>query len=571
MQKFQFFNLPRPIQERFIESTCGNAAPRPLHYQTPPRNPRVVGSLVSSAVAVVGCGVFACIGFGNLNHRWAINPLWAIGVYAGALCVASVMLVEAVRNWNRATNVPFRRGIYLFPVGVIDARTATLQLHPIQELVEQTTRGTRLRLRFSDGQSFDFRGVEAQRAGKIRGALLDAQQQLNGAAGELSARDQALLDPLFDTGFKNPFSPHESMIPGQVFWKRHWFGLAVVAGAVVGLGVWQLRNQRSAEWMYLRARTLDTATAYRAYLARGGVRADVRDSLLPKAELRQAAGNADAIERYLDAHPQSKIVGYAEQALRDAMLSELDKARATGTVAALREFRKGDPHVSLVKEELAAAYDEPYRAARARFQTQAKDSPELASVFDGLLRYSKQRGPRVEIRFRRRVRPSVQKADDQVKISPYCNDASVPPAQYFDAAHFARREAKAAAALSQRFAEPFAKDILTFELASAVEDDGNPLPVVTQPTLLITHLTELSPPFTSRKPPGVFVGVGLIFKAQILIPEQPPSRVFESSTWSPPNIKRIGAEGWGPAQFYEAMAEEAFAQFVKRYEAYVFR
>ena len=573
MQKFQFFSLPRPIQERFIESTAGNGAPKPLLYQAPPRNPWLLCLLVTSCLAVLICGAFGYVGFGRLDHRWAVNPFWTIAVYGGLLCVATVTLVAAIRNWNHATNVPFRRGVYVFPIGVIDARSAMLQLYPVQKLDELTTRGTRLKMRFSDGTAFEFRDVDPQRGGKIKVTLLDVQQQLSGASDELSSRELGLLDPLFDTGYKNPFSPHESMLPARIFWNRHWFALAVVAGAAAGFGLWHLRNLRSVEWMYLRARSLDTPVAYRAYLARGGTNVDVRDRFLPKAELReaQAAGSVEAIERYLDAHPQSKIAGDIEEALRAALLLELDRAKATGKFAALRAFRKTDPRISLIKPELDAACKDQYRAALVRFKGLAKDSAELSSAFERLLTYAEQHGPTVEIRFRRRTPPSVQKADAEVQKSPYCNDPSVAPAQYFNAEHFAPREAKAAAALSERFAEAFSTDILSFEPAAAIDDDGSPVVAVSLPTLVITHRTELSAPFTSRKPPGVFVGVGLVFKADLLIPGESPPRAFEYSMWSPPNLKKIEAEGWAPADFYEAMAEEGFSQFVKRYLASIFR
>src|ERR1700690_151118 len=134
MQKFQFFNLPRPIQERFIESTRGNGAPKPLLFRAPAQNLWVLTLAIVASLMFVVCGVLARIGYGNLYHRWALNPPLAILVYSGLLCAACVTLVGAVRNWNRESNVPFRRGLYIFPVGVINARSATLEMHPLQEL-----------------------------------------------------------------------------------------------------------------------------------------------------------------------------------------------------------------------------------------------------------------------------------------------------------------------------------------------------------------------------------------------------------------------------------------------------
>ena len=574
MQKLQFFSLPRPIQERFIESTRGNGAPKPLLYHSPANHRRVLVLAVTASFLFVLCGAIARIGFGDLNHRWALNPPYVIVAYSGLLCSACVSLIGAVRGWNRELNVPFRPGVYLFPVGVINAQGATLEFHPVQEVVELSHHGTCLRMRFSGAACFNFRRVDSRRADEIKAILQDAEQQLKSSTSELSRRDQALLDPLFDTGYKNPFSPHESMRPAANARNKHWPLLAVVIGAVVaGLGLWQWRNWLSAQYIYNHARAVGTPAAYRAYLARGGARADVRELLLPKAELREAqsAGTVEAIEHYLDSHPQSKIASDIEAALRESLLRELNQASRSGTLPALRGFRKNDPHLGLIRAEVEAAQKNLYQSALNRFKSLSKNSPELETFFEKLLGYAEQHGPKVEIRFRRRVPPSFERADAQVRESPYCDNTTMPPAQYFDDEHLTKREVPVAAAISDRFADAFSRDILSFELAPALPDDGKPVPNVATPTLLITYRTELSSPFTSRKPKGVFVGVGIVFKAHLLIPGEPSARSFDFSTWSPPDLKKLEAEKWGPAELYEFVARDALAQFLKRYLASLFR
>ena len=569
MQKFHFFSLPRSIQERFIESTAGQGVPTPLLIQSPVSNPWAVVLAVTAALFFTLCAGFARIGYGDLEHRWALNPPWAIFVYSGLLCVASATLAGAITIRACDSNVPFRRGLYIFPVGVIDARSEVIEHYPVQELVDLSTTGTRLRMRFSGGADFEFRGVEPKRGGKIKVTLLDTQQRLNDPSADLSNRELALLDPLFDTGYQNPFSSHESMGPATTFWSIRWFMLVLAMGSAAGVGLWKLRNMRCAERLYINARALNTTRAYRDYLARGGTNSEIRDVLLPKAELReaQAAGNVEAIEHTLDGHQNSKIVREIEGVLRTALLSEFNEARRVGKLSQLREFRKDDRYASLISVEVEQARHEQYRAAWAGFQALLKCSPELTVFFERLLAYAEKHGPQVEIRFRRRIPASVQMADVRVQKSPYCSSPSVLPAQYFDAEHFAPREAKVAAAISERFTEAFSRDILSFELAGAWDDDDNPAAEVTAPTLLITHRTELSAPYTSRKPPGVFVGVGLLFKAELLIPGDSASPHFETSTWSPPNLKKLEAEGWGPAELYASMVEDGFSQFLKRYLA----
>lgn len=573
MQKFQFYSLSRPIQERFIESTRGNALPKPLLRQPPLHNRRAVGLVVAAGLLFTLCGGFARSGFGDLDHRWALNPPWAIFIYSGLLCAASATLVGAVRIWGRDANVPFRRGRYIFPVGVVDARSAAIELYPLRELVELSTEATCLRMRFSDGAAFEFRGVDPELCSEIKATLLEAQRRFSVPPGEMSNRDQALLNPFVNTGYKNPFSPHESMRPRASLWHKRWFLLALATGAVAGVVLWKARNASSAERLYVHARVLNTTRAYRAYLARGGVKSDVRELLMPRAELRdaQATGTVEAIERYMDGHPNSRINSEIQAVLRVALLAELNGARRAGTSSALRELRKNDPHASLIRTEIDEAQRELLRSVLARFQTLSKSWPELTSSFEGLLAYAVKHGPKVEIRFRRRIPASVQKADALIQKSPYFSGPSVLPAQYFDAEHFAPREAKAGTNIRERLTDALPRDILSFELAPVLSDDGSPLPTVTTPTLLITHRTEMSAPYTSHKPKGVFVGIGLLFKVQLLIPGEPAPRSFESSTWSPPDFNKLEQEGWGAAELYESMAQEGFSQFLNKYLGTLFR
>lgn len=573
MQKFQFYSLSRPIQERFIDSTWGNALPKPLLRQPPAHNPRAVGLLVAAGLLCALCAGFARSGFGELDHRWALNPPWAILVYGGLLCACSATLTGAIRLWARDAHVPFRRGRYIFPVGVIDAQSAAIELYPLRDIKELSLEGNCLRMRFSDGAAFEFRCADPELCSEIKATLLDTQRRFSVPPAEMSNRDQALLNPFVNTGYRNPFSPHESMHPPQHLWNKRWFLLAMAIGATAGVGLWKLRNVCSAERLYAHARSVNTTRAYAAYLARGGTRSDVRELLMPRAELRdaQATGSVGAVECYRDGHPNSRILGEIEAALRAALLAELNGARQSGAPSALRDFRKNDRYTSLIRTEIDAAQRERYSSVLTRFQSLSKSLPELIAFFERLLPYTEQHGPKVEIRFRRRIPASVQKADAQIQKSPYFSGALVLPAQYFDAKHFLPREAKAGATIRDRLAEAFPADILSFELAPALDDDGSSVPAVTTPTLLITHRTEMSAPYTSHKPQGVFVGIGLLFKVELLMPGDSAPRRFESSTWSPPDFKKLEQEGWGAAELYESMAQEGFSQFLNKYLGALFR
>ncbi len=573
MSQVQFYYLQRAIQDRFIESSRGRGAPTQLLYQAPGPNPWAVGLASASALLFTGCAAFACLGFGNLEHRLALNPLWTMGVYVGVLCLAMAALLKATLIWNRDALLPFRRGIHAFPAIVIDARTSMLEVHKVSELAEISSEGSSLHLRFTDGATYEFRNVEGARVNEIKEKFRDAQERLNAPPSETFGRDQALLDPLADSGFKSLFSTNDPMKPKTVAWAKFWPAIAVAVGLAAGVGLWKTRNTLSSKQLYIKARTLNTTHAYQAYMARGGTRKDVGDLLLPRAELRDAiaAGSVDAIERFMDAHERTKINSEATVALYAALLKDLERAQAVGTLAALRNFRAGDPHTSLVNSERLIAEKALFRAALARFQAESVGTPALDAFVQRLIAYAEQHGPKVEIRFRRRVPASALMIETMLQKNAYFGGSKSLPLQYFDDKHAAAREAMIASALSQRFAAVFPRDILSFELGSAKADDDGGAPAVTVPTLLITHITNMVSIHTSRKPRGAFAGIAFAFKAQLLIPGDAAPPTFSCPVWMQPDFNKYDDEGWTPESLYEYMATEAFSQFLKKYFASIFK
>src|SRR5690606_35246107 len=100
--------------------------------------------------------------------------------------------------------------------------------------------------------------------------------------------------------------------------------------------------------------------------------------LLPRAQLAVAreAGTIDAIRQYITEHPDSKIGGEVQEALRAAVLAALEKAKAVGTVTALAEFASKYPDHVLVSAEFAAARKAVYQRALAAFEKEASPKNE---------------------------------------------------------------------------------------------------------------------------------------------------------------------------------------------------
>ncbi|HMA91640.1 MAG TPA: hypothetical protein VKP30_03095 [Polyangiaceae bacterium] len=573
MQKIAFFGLERSIQDRFVESTHGREVPNPLLYQKAPQNP-VARTLLIVLFAALGAGaVFAWLGFGNLAHPWAITPAWSLAVYCGLACVALLALLRAIVIWDRDASLPYLRGRFVYPVGVIDACGETILIHEFTDLAEHAIVGNRLQLRFKDGHRFEFHNRDKSRLEQVQACIPGAQQRLSLAPGSGNQRDLVLLNPLLDTGFRNPFAPVKPLVKAGPGWGRYWFLIAVAVGLPLGFGICTLRNVLSEKQMYVKARKHDSSSAYRNYLARGGKRADVVDLLLPRAELREARAqkHSAALETYLVAHPNSKIKAEIEAALRAQLLTELEKARDQNSMSALREFRESSKRIDLVKEELQDAEKALFQRALAKYLSTTPASAEQRAFFTRLLEFARTRGSKLEVRFHRQLpADAVERAEVQLKKSAYYVGVPALPSQYFAGKYAEPREAVVVDALRVNIEKLFPKDMITLEVGPAIEGESAPPPNVTVPTILITHRTELSGVFLSKKPRGSFVGLSIQYKARFMIPGDAAPLEFQYAAWVAPGPKKFEEAGLAYKNFYEMMATDGFNRFLKRYLAALF-
>lgn len=572
MNKVEFFGLERPIQERFIESTRGTGAPAPLLLELPGPNLRALAWTAGSVLLCIVCIAFGRLGYGDLEHSLALTPTWGVVVFVALLAGATACALRAVALFGADQSLPFRRGIYVFPSTAIDARSAELVLYPLANLADVVIAGKAIELRFNDGHTLRFTSIDPARAEETKAQLLSYRERVSAPPSERGTRDWGLLDPLFDTGFKNPFSPPERMRPRSPRWVRFAPLIALAVGGSLGFLAWHTRNTWSAARLYAEASRLDTTAAYKNYLARGGLEQDVPEIRLPRAELRDAIAQSSvaALERFIETHPKSKIEPEIQAALRAQLLRDLEEAKAKGNLTALREFKKSQPRHTIVAAEIAAAERALFRAALDRFVASAPANEELGAFMARLLTYAEKHGPKVEIRFRRRLPESALKAELAIQKSAYYGGPSSLPAQFFDAKHYEPREADLAREIAARFEKAFPKDMLAFEHGPALEDDGSDVPKVDAPTLVITHRTDLSGAFMSRNPRGTFVGVGLTLRAALIVPDDQEPLNFKYTVWLPADLKRFEQGNVSFEEIYDGMAREAFRRFSKKYLATFF-
>lgn len=571
MKTLEFFQLSRAVQDRFKSSAQGLSQPRPALFSATTDTRWRLPLAASFAILLATLGVFS-IGFGRSDSPLAIEPVWMVAVYAGLLLLALVSLVLARVRKRAPLLLPYRPGVYLFPFGVLDASNPAFRHLGLEELEAVEALGGDLLLKFKQGQ-FRFHVGQSERAQSLVASVEAAKIHYTAALKQMNLRDLAALDPLSETGFSNPFSPkgpHER--PSQ----RAFVRLALLCALPLSLGLgWaglKVRNRLSESRLFEQAKQSNQPSAYRTYLARGGTHPSVSDTLLPRAELAVAsrAGNVPALEAFMQTHPGSKIQSEVTAALKGALLTELERAKAKGSLTALRSFAaRFAAHGELFRAEYARGLSALYAGVLTTYKRSANYSPKALRFVKLLLDFSKTFEGTADVRFRRALRSSMTAADRQVQKSIYYMGPDSVPSQYFDRAHSEPREARAGAALVEQWQTIFPTDVLKFSLGPAVtEPEGTPV-AFKVPTLLVEYVVGGAGIYLSRKPRGVVVGVGLVFDAKFTLPDSAESLEFKSSSWKVPDLAGTGEVT--VAGVYEGLATEGFERFLRLYSAEYFR
>jgi hypothetical protein len=574
MRRVKFFELSRNAQDRFIAATRGAMLPRPLAQQAT-RAPFPWVWAGSALVGIVAFVVLVRWGYGQLDSPFAIAPKALLGAAAGALVAALFCAGQAVARFLEARRLPFPRGHFLFPIGLVDATSYEFRIRSTTDLSAVTTgEAGQVGLRFADGYSKRLPLPDAVQPGDFEQAVAQAQQQLRQAQAAGDAQALAGLDPLSEPRYSNPLAPRSRYTRPTPKWRKLTFPLALLLGGVVGAAVGIVRNQRSERALYAAARHLDTPEAYQAYLARGGKRSDVAELLLPSAELRRVVdtGSLPALEQYAREHPASAIRPAIDLALRNALLRALGEAKDVHTMTALSEFASAHADfVALVQAELSVARRDLSRSFGERFlQTSAADTDGLEQFVGTLCTYLAQHGPEVEVRFQRLVPDSVERADDIVQRDKYFAKVMLP-SQYFDAERSKAREDVLFEHLNDRFEAAFPSDVLRLVLAEPLLP-GRDIPKSSErPTLYVSHSTNMGRGIPNQKPNGTFVGIGFLFKSRFVVPGDSHPLQMKYSVWRLPDLLRLRKGALTIPQVYLNMAEDAFGGFDEKLMGWLFR
>lgn len=573
MQTQDFYKLGRPVQDRLIGCINGTGLPPPiLSSRGGPLEPFVW--LLGAGGAAVVLIVLYRVGLGALDSAMAIQSAPIILLYAALVGAITFAFVRAAALFADIRALPFKPGVYLFPIGVIDARRFVLKIYPIDEVVATTgpSPANAFKISLKGGASFDFTAKNAEAAAKAAEAIASARGQLDAAdaaPGSMRPRALAALDPL--QGFVNPLAPTTSIDRSVPPWAKFVWAIAPAVGVVLGGCIWLVRNVVSDDRMFARATAEADADSLRAYMARGSRhKAEIEVVLLPRAELKEAQqkGTVDAIEDFIKAHPKTGIATEIDQALKKAMADELEDAKKAATLGALRDFAKRHPNHQL-DAELKAATHGLYVAALDNYKKNEapKDvSPAAVALVERLVGWAETKGPKVEVRFHRRGN-SLDKADTIIGKNKYFMGVVSFATKYEDPQHMKPREEELGAAIVARFNQAFPKDVLEMSLGEAVADPDAPLPPVTVPTWFIDYVAEWDGGLkTSDRPRGVFAGVGYSLDASFRIPDDAakPLRFKPGIIWRGPKLDGMENVDKAEEKIYADMAIGAFEQFGKK-------
>jgi len=511
--------------------------------------------LGGSAGILVVAVILLRVGLGDPESPLALHGVKLLALDSLVLAAAAYGVVHALGILRALDALPWRAGRYLFPGIVVDAVGPVLDVWSVGDAESVERVGgpeSALALKMRDGTRVVVHADSAQQAERADAALGTVRGQLAQALAEEDPHVLAELDPLHDRAMSSPIGPTASMKPPVVVSKRFDWAIAIAAGIGLGLLLGTTRNAISDKQMYEAVVAAGTVSAYQQYLAQGGGHSDdVRDVLLPRAQLKdaQAQGTVEAVQAFADAHAGSKIGSEIDAALRQTMLVELDKAKKVGTVTALDELTKKYPNHT-VDAEIKQARHALFAQALDAWKAKAHPDAPTAALFDKLLAWTESNGPGCELRFRMKPSKTIEDADKSIMRSGHYPAADALPSKYVTADAMKPREQRVEDAIVAAFSPAFPSDILALHAGASLDADA-PLPA-DAPAVVVDYVIDWSRANTLQvKPLTVLAGFIFSFEGTFVVPGATPLK-FSTRTWR-------GPEPWKLAHASQ-MLRETFEQ-----------
>lgn len=567
MRKLDFYGLSRTIQDRFLESSQGAAAPAPLAI-TPLKDWTSLWWGVGSLVSLGAWSAFIGYGIGDLYNPLALSSPAAQAIHIAFAALATFSALRSYElSWSSDRRM-YAPGIYLFPSGAVRATGSELIAYDANDMSSVSAEQNVVLVSYGSTQlRFIVQSPEA--AASLMARITESAAKWRDTP-LASALERARLSPLVDSKIANPLAPTQPHAKPVLLGGRVLLLLSLVVGLGAGFGVSLWRDTLSQKALFKAAVEEHSIPGYRAYIKRGGNRSEVVDLLLPRAELAEAMERQSvaAVEAFLAANPDTQIGGEVQNALRAALLSELERAQKVGTLAALAAVGKLDEAHRLIQSELAVERRAVYARAMADFQTQASDAePDLLPFVQQLLSYAELNGPLVLVRVRQEF-PQDPKMLDKIisKSRKYYMGQKSLPTQYFLGERARARERELAGAIAERLQAAFPEEILHFELSPLPEEANQELPPASVPTITLLHREKLSGGYVGGRPRAMYMGLALYISATAALPDrEAPKLSFDYNTWRNPDFEILSDSEKDISDVYEDMIGVPFENFRQEY------
>ncbi len=527
VRRIDFYKLSREKQERFLASTKGSAPPASIVHRAGDGG-RTVRFAVASGVAAIALVILYLVRFGVLGASLAVHPPYFILIDAALAFVVPFAALRAIGSWRAAKLLPYKPGVYVFPMCLVDARDKTLRIFAMTDIasIGKATPGGSLRLSFRGGRSFSFAGGDSHNAEMLNRGIDNSQEQVKHALATSDDTELTTLDPFYDAkkGWTSPIGPKEPMIDRAPAWRR--FDWAIALGMAVAFGpmIWFVHNKSSDDAMLKKAIAESSPEAFQSYLSVGKRHTeDVAGTLLPRAELERAKGqqSVEAITAFITAHPQSAIDREAQDALREALLRELGKAKKGASLASLAVFEKKYPNHKL-GAEIAGARHDLYTAAVARFRANApSDDAQLLAFVQRLAKQLELKGTNVTVIFRREVSPALVQADKLMAGAP-SNRAfgAKQVTKYFDPTADQPKEADVVAAFNKAMRTIFSPDLIDVKMGPDMDDAAQAAAAAKDPLVAVRYrFGWLGTAYTSQTFKRAFAGIHVGGEATFTLPD----------------------------------------------------
>jgi hypothetical protein len=563
-REFAFNSLPLEIRRRFVRAVLSRDRDQSAVAFTSVNIFNgvmwlaalvVVSVIVLLAVAAAGYGKFDDAGMWQSNE---LVILYALAV--GGICYG---LLGLIRRLAMHRSQPFESGIYLFPLGLLDARSSRLRLYDLSQATEINGKhvsnngnyaGTQFTFKF-DKLSMSMLIPSRVKADTIVPELNRRQALIKEAVAK---RDGNLLlthDPLFEVRTRR-ISIRSKPIPGDPAARNvpsflHYGAfIAVFLGIVIGGALWQLRNLRSDDTAFLAAQKTKHEASLQQYLRFGRRHVQEAREALPRVAFEEAKHSKSVTNL------RAVLRRYPDEGLDDDVKSEVHKL---------------------------------YVSSLEKFRGQAADTdPALVPFIEQLLGVLEASGSStVQLRFNRPSGDELKKMDGLFSAFATKRGKVLEPASpWFGPQSDAERERGIAQGLKAGFAVIFPSDVLQITTVTTVDPN--------QPLMDITYQIDGSGQFyedinmktMERTSNRIFVGLICKFDAKVSLPGQAPGWHFSLAVQPPQtfNVEHMKAPVFGaniganansnmpaPGKVYSVMAERAFDELHSKMRDTLFR